>query len=110
ATALFPAGATAEQQLELARRLMISVAANLKRSQTLAMQEHQLRSTSEMLELRGITDRQYEAPVQMLEAFVSCLRSKVGADRAALYLSSDGAPPGRPMVRCGATLPPHLLI
>lgn len=110
-TALYPAGASREQQLELARRLMISVTGNLKRSHTLAMQEHQIRLTGEMLELRGISDRQYDTPARMLDAFLNCLRSKLGADRGVLFLTSPGGDlPGQAAARCGIALPPHLAV
>lgn len=107
-TSLYPVGASAEQQLELARRLMASVAANLKRSRALTQQEIRLRSTHEMLELRRITDQPSDAPLNLLAEFVDALRVKVHADRGALYLNSD-EDQNQSMARCGRELPPHLL-
>ncbi len=109
-TTLYPSSASREQQHELARRLMASVSANLKRSLTLAMQENQLRSTSEMLELRGITDRQDEAPARMFDAFVNCLRLKLDMERGSLHLTSPEGDGGTRLVaRTGAPIPTHLV-
>lgn len=107
-TSLYPAGATGDQQLELARRLMASVAANLKRSRALTQQEIRLRSTHEMLELRRITDQPSDTPLKLLAEFVDALRAKVDADRGALYLNSDEEQ-NQSMARCGRELPSHLL-
>lgn len=107
-TSLYPAGASSEQQIELARRLMTSVAANLKRTRALSQQEMRLRSTSEMLELRRITDQQSDTPLKLLAEFVDSLRTKIEADRAALYLHSEDEQ-NQSMARCGRELPSHLL-
>jgi diguanylate cyclase (GGDEF)-like protein len=104
-TSLYPAGATTEQQIELARRLMAGIAANLKRSHQLQTQEHQLRMASEMLELRSITDGRHDTPLGMLEEFIACLRDKIGTDRAALYLvSKESGKPNRALIRSGSAL------
>jgi len=101
-TSLFPEGAPLEQQLELARRLMFSIAGDLRQSQVLEQQQHQLRSTSEILELRSIVDRHYETPLAMIEAFVDLLRQKLGAERAVLYLmNSDANQHRKAVVRAG---------
>lgn len=107
-TSLYPAGASGEQQIELARRLMASVAANLKRSRALTQQEIRLRSTHEMLELRRITDQPSDTPLKLLAEFVDALRARVDADRGALYLHSDEEQ-NQSMARCGRELPSHLL-
>ena len=110
-TALYPAGASATSSSSWRCRLMISVTGNLKRSQTLALQEHQIRSTAEMLELRSITDRQYDTPARMLDAFLNCLRIKTSADRGVLFLTTpEGSLPGQAVARCGTSLPPHLTV
>ncbi len=103
-TALYPAGASQEQKFELAVRLMMGIAGNIKHAHELEHQQFQLRMASEMLELRSITDSQHATPIEMLEAFLSCLREKTGADRAALYLVSQGnGVANRPLLRCGGT-------
>lgn len=101
-TALYPSGATREQQFELALRLMVGIAGNIRRAHHFEHQEYQLRMASEMLELRSITDAQYDTPLEMLEAFLSCLRKKADADRAVLYLVSQAnGVAQRPLLRCG---------
>lgn len=84
---LYPAGAPRTHQLELAMRLMVSMAANFRQSRILRQKEYQLWSTREMLELRAITDGTYETPLKMVEAFLRCLRKQVRADRAVLYVT-----------------------
>jgi diguanylate cyclase (GGDEF)-like protein len=107
-TALFPAGAPREHQLELAGRLMLSVAGNLKRKQTLEQQEHRLRMTSEMLQLRSISDQQFESPLAMFDEFLNRLLDMVAGERAALFLAAaDSSRTTRAIVRSGAGLPPE---
>lgn len=103
-TALYPAGASQEQQFELARRLMAGIAGGIRHANQLRAQEDQLRLASEMLELRSIADEQYQTPLEMLEAFLSCLREKTGSDRAALHLvSAQTGIAKRALLRCGGT-------
>lgn len=104
-TSLFPSGATREQQLELAGRLMQGVARNLERSLVLADQQDRLRMTDEMLQLRAIVDRQFESPFALLEEFLDLLRRQLGAKRAALYLARGNVPCSvTAYVRCGESL------
>jgi diguanylate cyclase (GGDEF)-like protein len=104
-TALFPTGAPRAQQIELGRRLMASVAGNIRQTQVLETQATRLRSTTEMLELRSITDQEFETPLAMIEEFLASLATRVGAGRAALYLTSQDPLAGnRALIRCGA---PH---
>ena len=98
-TGLYPAGALREQQMELAKRLMLSVAGSLKHSQTLQMREHQLRLTNEMLELRSIADHQFDSPLTMIEEFLLRLTEKAAAQRAALF---SGLKPVSSYVRVSA--------
>lgn len=84
---LFPAGACRDYQIELARRLMASIAGNMQRSRIMRQNERQLWSVREMLELRAITDGRYETPLQMVEEYLHCLRCQLHADQATLYLS-----------------------
>ncbi len=107
-TGLYPPAAPRDQQIELAERLMACIFGNLKRSRTLAVQKDQLRLTNDMLQLRSITDRHYEAPTQIIAEYLTYLTEKIGADRAALYLAAPGdGNPNRLFVRCGKSLPPN---
>lgn len=103
-TGLYPPSAPQQQQIELAKRLMLSVSGNLERSQALVHRENQLRSTSELLQLRSITDGQFESPLGMIEAFIDRLREIIAADRITLYLSRDEFAPLNILVRCGAEM------
>jgi diguanylate cyclase (GGDEF)-like protein len=105
-TALYPSRASLEQQMELAKRLMASVGGNLKRAQALEVQEHELRSASEILKLRSITDRHYSTPLKMIEEFLTSLAGKVGSDRVTLYLTTQNAGTlHTALVRCGTAMP-----
>ena len=103
-TNLYPAGAALEQQLELGQRLMQSISGNLKRAEVLERQEHRLRATSEMLDLRSLADGQFDSPLKMLDAFVNRLREMVGAERGALYLATQDELSDNAIVRCGAAM------
>ena len=101
-TSLYPPGAPQDQQIELTRRLMQSLSTDLKRSQTVEQQLEELRTTSEMLDLRLIADRQFDSSLTMIREFLCQLMQKLAADRVSLYLtkkSSDS--PGKPLVRSG---------
>lgn len=88
-TDLFPAGAERKQQVELAERLMQSIGLSLKNKQTLDIHKSQLHWTSEMLQLRAVADAKFDSPLLMIEEFIQKLAEKTGADRAALFLSSQ---------------------
>lgn len=106
-TSLLPIAAVREQQFELTRRLISSIAGNLRQTLMLEKQSNQLRCTREMLELRSITDGKFDQPIKMLEKFIVRLAQMVSAERGALYLSSrePGAGP-KPVLRCGVQLQP----
>jgi diguanylate cyclase (GGDEF)-like protein len=105
-TALYPASAALDQQIELAQRLMVSVAANLKRTREQRLQEGQYRIANDALELRAIADRKYPTPLTMLNAFLTRLATKVSVERAALYLGTqETASAKKALVRCGKDLP-----
>ena len=70
-TNLYPADASREQQRELASRLAAHIAGNVERFYALEQKEDLFRLTREMLELRNITDRQYDSPLEMVEAFMA---------------------------------------
>lgn len=104
-TNLIPSWAERHQQLELTRRLLATVAGNLKQLLTLEQQSSQLRNTREMLELRSIADAPFEQPLKTIERFLLRLIQQVGADRAAFFLSGrDAGAKQRPLLRCGASL------
>lgn len=105
-TSLYPAGADLDQQIELAKRLMASVAGNLKRTYELELQEDQYRITNDVLELRSIADRQFETPAKMLTDFVAKLAEKVNAHRVALRLCGDDVESNKTL-RAGKSLPQH---
>ncbi|QDT62963.1 sensor domain-containing diguanylate cyclase [Calycomorphotria hydatis] len=101
-TDLYPTGASQQQQEELAHRLMGNVATSLAHTRLLENRELQLRAVSEMLELRTVTDKQFDSPVTMIRDFTESLRKKVGADRASVYLpEADGNMSLRSILRCG---------
>ena len=104
-TALYPAGAALDQQMELAKRLMLSVAANLIRTREHELQAGQFRIASDVLELRSIADQKFPTPLTMLNVFLTRLSAMIGADRATLYLCTEDAPASKKaVVRCGKEL------
>jgi diguanylate cyclase (GGDEF)-like protein len=105
-TSLVPAGLEESRQIELAARLLSSIAFSLRDKRALQSHQDELRTTGEKLALRGVVDGKFASPAQMLEEFLRQAAQKSGADRAALYLySADAVPPLKAFVRCGATLP-----
>lgn len=106
-TSLYPSAISRRRQLMLARRITTSIAGNVRWARTLESREDELRSTTEMLELRAITDRAYPTPLAMVERFVDGVRRIVGAQRVALFLATrDAGEQLRPIVRAGVTLHP----
>jgi diguanylate cyclase (GGDEF)-like protein len=104
-TALAPPGLEATQQLELARRLLSSIACNLRDKRQLESQQEQLRSTEEMLDLRSVLDRNYDSPAHLLEEFLGRAAGLLSADRASLHLHNAAATtPLKALVRCGNAL------
>lgn len=85
-TALFPQDAPEHRRAELALRLAANLGPVLQRSQIAAVQQHELRSTSDMLQLRAVIDRNYDQPSAMWAEFLETLRRLTGADRTALFL------------------------
>lgn len=105
-TALVPAGLEESNQIELATRLLSSIAFSLRDKRALESHQDELRTTGEKLALRSVVDGKFESPAQMLEEFLRQAAEKSGADRAALYLySADASPPLKAFVRGGVTLP-----
>jgi diguanylate cyclase (GGDEF)-like protein len=105
-TTLVPVGLEESRQIELASRLVSSIAFSLRDKRALESHQDELRTTGEKLALRSVVDGKFASPAQMLEEFLRQAAQKSGADRAALYLySADAVPPLKAFVRCGATLP-----
>ena len=108
-TSLLPPGAERKEQLELAERLMVSIGCTLKHRQNYEEQQAQLHLTSEMLQLRELSDRRYESPLKMIEEFVRQLAERCQASRAALILNTpESTATGQPMkvlVNVGDNLP-----
>ncbi|MBW3540236.1 MAG: GGDEF domain-containing protein [Planctomycetes bacterium] len=88
-TSLYPPQASREEQLELVRRLMHSLAGTLRQSQEFERQRRELRFASEKLELRAIADRRFATPLSMLEAFLENLAQRTGCERAVMVLSAS---------------------
>uniref|UniRef100_A0A7C4LNY0 diguanylate cyclase n=1 Tax=Schlesneria paludicola TaxID=360056 RepID=A0A7C4LNY0_9PLAN len=104
-TTLLPVAAPRQEQIELTRRLMQSIAPGLRSNLNLELQASQLRSTREMLELRSIADAKYDQPFGMLEQFLTRLLQILEADRAALYLSKrESGGRLKAIVQCGLSL------
>ncbi len=76
---------------------------------TIEQQSHELRSTRDMLELRGIIDSEADEPTETLEQFATRLGEMVQADRVAIYFVARRAGEKlQPIVQCGRPLPPSL--
>ncbi|NOX53030.1 MAG: GGDEF domain-containing protein [Planctomycetes bacterium] len=102
-TNLFPPNSPQELQLQLAKRLLACLAARLTQGRQVQTHQSELRTTKEMLRLRAIVDRKFEAPLKMIEELLGTLLEMIEADRAALFLvSPSGERSSKPLVRCGA--------
>ncbi len=112
-TNLYPANAQKEQQVELASRLASKIAGNVERFYCLEQKEDQLRLTREMLELRNVTDRQYDSPLEMVEEYLLELQQMVNADAGTVFVgphetSSETVTEQKPMVRVWGDVPLEL--
>ncbi len=104
-TALAPAGVDTSSKIDLARRLVSSIAISLRDKRQLETKEDRIRSTEEMLALRRVADRNYDSPAQMLEELLRQAAGKLVSDRVALYLqTADPARPLKAFIRCGEAL------
>lgn len=105
-SSLIPVGAHRDEQLELARRLMLCVSGNLRQTVAIEKQSNLLRSTREMLELKSIADSYPDQPLKMLERFISRLLQLTGAERGALYMLVKDSPAGpKLLAKSGLSLP-----
>jgi diguanylate cyclase (GGDEF)-like protein len=104
-TSLIPSGIPLDEQIELAKRLMRSLAVIVKRTEELQSRDRQLQSMQEIMELRTVTDQKHRSPLDMIEAFVDRLREMTQADRAVLFLvNPEGKGAYKPLCRCGISL------
>ncbi len=102
---LYPPGSQKEQQMELLRRLLRSLASNVRHGQNLKKQQDELRLSREMLELRAIADQEFDSPILMIETYLKSLLKSTGMDRASLFVTSaQGPDTRRRLVECGTEL------
>jgi len=86
-TQLCASDAQVEEQIELAKQVMSSVAVTLKRTKVFETRQYQLQSTQQMLDLSTICDLPFETPMKMVETFLTRLMGIIGADRVVLSLN-----------------------
>ncbi|WP_298864093.1 sensor domain-containing diguanylate cyclase [uncultured Gimesia sp.] len=104
-TDLYPIGVDEEQQIKLAKRLLVCVSRNIVKNQDFENHRYELRVTREQLELRSLADQQFKTPVKMLEEFLDRLRQLTDSSRAGLFLSTPDEEEGcKAIVQCGMTL------
>ncbi|QDT96737.1 Phytochrome-like protein cph2 [Gimesia aquarii] len=104
-TDLYPKGVDEQQQIKLAKRLLICVSRNIVKNQDFENHRFELRVTREQLELRSLADQQFKTPVKMLEEFLDRLRQFTDSGRAGLFLSTPEEEEGcKAIVQCGITL------
>lgn len=104
-TDLYPKGVEEQQQIKLAKRLLVCVSRNIVKNQDFENHRYELRVTREQLELRSLADQQFKTPVKMLEEFLDRLRQLTDSSRAGLFLSTPGEETGcKAIVQCGITL------
>ena len=104
-TDLYPVGVDEQQQIKLAKRLLVCVSRNIVKNQDFENHRYELRVTREQLELRSLADQQFKTPVKMLEEFLDRLRQLTDSSRGGLFLSTPGEQEGcKAIVQCGMTL------
>lgn len=80
-----------ERQIELTMRLLDCICRHYRQSHVVSAQEDELLIANDVMELRGIVDREFTAPVSMAQAVLEHLLGQTGAYRAAYFIVSDGA-------------------
>ncbi|WP_145450991.1 sensor domain-containing diguanylate cyclase [Gimesia panareensis] len=104
-TNLYPEGVDEQQQIKLAKRLLVCVSRNIVKNQDYESYRFELRVTREQLELRALADQQFKTPVIMLEEFLDRLRQLTNSSRASLFLSTPRDFSNcKSIVECGMTL------
>ncbi|MBX3450480.1 MAG: GGDEF domain-containing protein [Planctomycetaceae bacterium] len=108
-TRLIGIGVDEDEQIELSKRLMATIAGGLRQNLELRKQAQQLQFTQEMLELRTIADASADQPMRMIERFLSRLVELVAARRATVFLNpSASAESARVLVQVGEPLGPTI--
>lgn len=104
-TDLYPVGVDEQQQIKLAKRLLVCVSRNIVKNLDSANHRYELQVTREQLELRSLADQQFKTPVKMLEEFLDRLRQLTNSSRGGLFLSTPDEEVGcKAIVQCGMTL------
>ncbi len=104
-TNLYPVGVDEQQQIKLAKRLLVCVSRNIVKNLDSANHRYELQVTREQLELRSLADQQFKTPVKMLEEFLDRLRQLTNSSRGGLFLSTPDEEVGcKAIVQCGMTL------
>jgi diguanylate cyclase (GGDEF)-like protein len=106
-SSLWPSGLTEEEQFTFTRRVIRQLATRWQQTLVVEQKLRELRSTRNMLELRGIADAETVDPLESLERFAARLCEFVQADRAAVYFVARRAGEQlQPIVQCGRPLGP----
>lgn len=80
-----------KRQIELSKRLLDCICRHYRQSHVVSAQEDELLIANDVMELRGIADREFTAPVSMAQAVLEHLLGQTGAYRAAYFIASDGS-------------------
>ncbi|MDG2388877.1 MAG: GGDEF domain-containing protein [Planctomycetaceae bacterium] len=88
-TSLYPAGMALERRLSLALRILNGLEGHFHHSQELRLQQNQLKTTREVLELRDISDRHGSSVRELVDEYLSCLIRQIGMDRAFVAFSRE---------------------
>lgn len=106
-TALWPGGLRRTEQLDILKRLGLTIVRRFRHERELYQHQQELWLTREMLRLKLMTDRATEQPLETLGQFASGLCVAAGMDRAVLYLDSRRTNDEvKPVVEAGMALPP----
>ncbi len=82
-TSLLSTDAPQERQIELIQRLMMSIWGSVRRIDLFGSRQLQLKSTQQMLDLSAICDLTFEAPLNMIETYMTRLMEVIRAEREA---------------------------
>ncbi|MDB5387456.1 MAG: diguanylate cyclase, partial [Planctomycetaceae bacterium] len=108
-THLFPEHAPIEQQIELARRLSTGLGKHIAASETYAVQERELRNSTDRLTIRTLLDQEFGNPLKMTQHFLRSMQSILEADRGVMFLSTSLANwESTSYVTSGAVLHPEI--
>lgn len=109
ATHLFPQEMAEQQQIELLQRLTRGLGDLCLSAIKLSSHRKELHRTHDILELRSISDQQFDTPVELIQAFVDLLRVKTGASRVSLYIAAvSGKVADKSFVRSGSASNPNV--